>query len=67
MVKENRDEFRLLERALSENEGVINRELMEAQGSPVDLGGYYFPDIGLADKAMRPSSTFNRAIASLQS
>jgi isocitrate dehydrogenase len=61
-----KNEFRLLERALNDNEDVINRELMEAQGSPVDLGGYYFPDTGLADKAMRPSSTFNRAIASLQ-
>jgi len=61
-----KNEFRLLERALNDNEGVINRELMEAQGGPVDLGGYYFPDTGLADKAMRPSLTFNRAIASLQ-
>ncbi len=61
-----KNEFRLLERALNDNEGLINGELMEAQGSPVDLGGYYFPDTGLADKAMRPSSTFNRAIASLQ-
>ena len=61
-----KNEFRLLERALNDNEDVINRELMEAQGSPVDLGGYYFPDTGLADKAMRPSSTFNRAIASVQ-
>ena len=61
-----KNEFRSLERALNENEGEINRELMEAQGSPVDVGGYYFPDQKLADQAMRPSATFNRAIASVQ-
>ncbi|MEC9252701.1 MAG: NADP-dependent isocitrate dehydrogenase, partial [Pseudomonadota bacterium] len=61
-----KNEFRSLERVLNENEDEINRELMEAQGRPVDLGGYYFPDQKLADQAMRPSPTFNRAIASVQ-
>ncbi len=61
-----KNEFRSLERVLNENEDEINRELMEAQGRPVDLGGYYFPDQKLADQAMRPSATFNRAIASVQ-
>ncbi len=61
-----KNEFRSLERVLNENEDEINRELMEAQGRPVDLGGYYFPDQKLADQAMRPSVTFNRAIASVQ-
>ena len=35
------------------------------QGSPVDLGGYYKPDPEKADAVMRPSKTFNEALASL--
>ncbi|MFP6795830.1 MAG: NADP-dependent isocitrate dehydrogenase [Pseudomonadales bacterium] len=58
--------FQSLERVLAENEDTINSELMDAQGSPMELGGYYFPDPILADKAMRPSETFNRAITSFQ-
>ena len=58
--------FQSLERVLAENEDTINSELMDAQGSPMELGGYYFPDPILADKAMRPSGTFNRAITSFQ-
>jgi isocitrate dehydrogenase len=49
-------------RKLAENEATIAAELLSAQGSPVDLGGYYLPDDGLAEKAMRPSSTFNAII-----
>jgi isocitrate dehydrogenase len=33
------------------------------QGSPVDLGGYYFVDKTKADEVMRPSPTFNAALA----
>ena len=38
------------------------QEMLAAQGSPVDLGGYYLPDDGLTEKAMRPSPTFNAVI-----
>lgn len=44
---------------LSDNEKEIVIELNKAQGAPVDLGGYYFPDDVLTQKAMRPSETFN--------
>jgi isocitrate dehydrogenase len=40
-------------------------ELIAVQGSPVDIGGYYQPDPVLAEAVMRPSSTFNEAIATL--
>ena len=50
---------------LAENEAKINAELMAAQGSPVDLGGYYQPDFEKASKAMRPSATFNKTLDSL--
>jgi isocitrate dehydrogenase len=41
-------------------------ELNGAQGHPVDIGGYYAPKPDLAAKAMRPSATFNSALASFR-
>jgi len=35
------------------------------QGSPADIGGYYKPDDDRAGPVMRPSTTFNEALASL--
>ncbi len=40
----------------------INEELMAAQGEPMDIGGYYFPDPDKTEEAMRPSRTFNAII-----
>ena len=37
-------------------------ELEAVQGSPVDLGGYYFPDAARVEEAMRPSATLNAII-----
>ena len=37
-----------------------SRELNEVQGSPVDIGGYYFPDDELVTAAMRPSADLQR-------
>jgi isocitrate dehydrogenase len=48
--------------ALAANEARIVDELNGAQGRPQDIGGYYRPDPGLADRAMRPSATFNDVI-----
>ncbi|MEU8619584.1 NADP-dependent isocitrate dehydrogenase [Streptomyces sp. NPDC048623] len=50
---------------LSANEQKIVEELIAVQGSPADLGGYYQPDPAKAAAVMRPSATFNEAIASL--
>jgi isocitrate dehydrogenase len=47
---------------LTENEERIVGELIGAQGSPQDLGGYYMPDADRAAAAMRPSQTLNRII-----
>jgi isocitrate dehydrogenase len=49
---------------LSDNETKIEKELLEAQGKPVDLGGYYHPDDAKAARAMRPSATLNLVIDS---
>jgi len=51
--------FTKLAKFLKDNEDQIIKELTEAQGKPVDLGGYYKPDDIKAAKAMRPSITFN--------
>jgi isocitrate dehydrogenase len=48
--------------ALTENADKIDQELIDCQGSPVDIGGYFRPDPVLADKAMRPSATLNAII-----
>ncbi|TLX74407.1 NADP-dependent isocitrate dehydrogenase [Labilibacter sediminis] len=48
---------------LKDNENKILDELIEAQGSALNIGGYYHPDVELAEKAMRPSATLNAALA----
>jgi isocitrate dehydrogenase len=51
--------------ALAENEKTIVAELAAAQGSPVDIGGYYHPDAQRVDDVMRPSKTLNGIIDAL--
>jgi isocitrate dehydrogenase len=50
---------------LTDEEQAITGELIAVQGHPVELGGYYRPDDALASAVMRPSQTFNAALASL--
>ncbi|NCG22034.1 MAG: NADP-dependent isocitrate dehydrogenase [Rhodobacterales bacterium] len=57
--------FAATAQALADNEVVILEELIAAQGTPVDIGGYYAPNTELATAAMRPSATFNKIIAAL--
>ncbi|MFC1430141.1 NADP-dependent isocitrate dehydrogenase [Streptacidiphilus sp. N1-3] len=57
--------FAALAKTLSEQEQTIVAELIAVQGSPTDIGGYYHPDAAKAEAVMRPSTTFNEAIASL--
>ncbi len=49
---------------LKANEEKISEELLSAQGSQVDVGGYYQPNEKMASEAMRPSKTFNEIIDS---
>jgi isocitrate dehydrogenase len=51
--------------ALTAQEETIVAELNGVQGSPADIGGYYQPDDAKADAVMRPSATFNEALATL--
>ena len=63
--EELRAAFAPLAERLVEAEETIVGELNGVQGEPVDLGGYYFVDRERATEVMRPSATFNEAIASL--
>ncbi len=56
-------QFGPLAKELADNEEQIIRELVEIQGDPVDIGGYYHPDVEKTDAAMRPSQTLNRILA----
>ncbi|MED5801762.1 NADP-dependent isocitrate dehydrogenase [Gordonia sp. Z-3] len=55
--------FTSLAQALAQNEDAIVGELNGAQGDHVDLGGYYYPDPEMTASVMRPSKTFNDALA----
>ncbi|RKX46473.1 MAG: NADP-dependent isocitrate dehydrogenase [Verrucomicrobia bacterium] len=57
--------FAPLADALAASEGKIVDELIAIQGVAMDIGGYYRPDTALATQAMRPSETFNAALAAL--
>jgi isocitrate dehydrogenase len=59
------DAFAGLAKTLADQEQTIVDELLAVQGSPADIGGYYQPDPVLAAAVMRPSATFNEAIATL--
>ena len=56
-------EFTPIAKAMTENESKIVKELADAQGKPVDMGGYYLPDDAKTSAAMRPSATLNKILA----
>ena len=57
--------FKGLAETLAANESAIVEELLAVQGKPADIGGYYLPDADKAAAVMRPSKTFNEALAGL--
>ncbi|WP_406462762.1 NADP-dependent isocitrate dehydrogenase [Streptomyces sp. NBC_01622] len=57
--------FASLAETLAGAEQTIIEELLAVQGNPADIGGYYQPDPVKAAKVMRPSTTWNEALASL--
>lgn len=57
--------FKPVADALEANEEKISQELLDVQGHEADLGGYYWPDDAKTSAVMRPSSTFNEIIDSL--
>jgi isocitrate dehydrogenase len=57
--------FAPLAKSLTENEAKIVEELNSVQGNAMDIGGYYKPDAAKTSAVMRPSATFNAALAAL--
>ncbi len=54
--------FSTVAQEMAAKEDKIVQELIDAQGQPVDIGGYYHPNYEMASKAMRPSATLNAII-----
>ncbi len=55
--------FAPLARELADDQQQIVAELDSAQGTPVEIDGYYRPDVDKVAAAMRPSATLNEALA----
>jgi isocitrate dehydrogenase len=62
---ELKDNFTGVAQALTKQEEKIVAELNTAQGPAMDINGYYFADVTLAEKAMRPSETLNTILSAL--
>ena len=70
LAKQTRDpelqaRFAAVAQQMAENEEKIIQELIDCQGQPMDIGGYYIPDDEMAAKAMRPSATLNAIVDSI--
>lgn len=59
------EKFSEVAKELNDNEEKILAEIAATEGKPQDIGGYYHPDDEKAEKAMRPSATFNKIIESI--
>jgi isocitrate dehydrogenase len=62
---ELKNEFQELAKELENNELKIVDELNNAQGDPVKMDGYYFPNLEKVADAMRPSHTLNKVLESM--
>jgi isocitrate dehydrogenase len=60
--KDLQAQFTPLAKVLTDSEAKILAELSAVQGKPVDIGGYYMPDVQKLTAVMRPSATFNAAL-----
>ncbi|MQF82618.1 NADP-dependent isocitrate dehydrogenase [SAR202 cluster bacterium AD-802-E10_MRT_200m] len=56
------ERFTQVAKQLASNENKILQELKNAQGQPVEIGGYYHPNDEIAAVAMRPSATLNSIV-----
>jgi isocitrate dehydrogenase len=56
------ERFAPVAEAMEAAQETILQELLDAQGAPVELGGYYLPDTNRVRAAMRPSATLNRIL-----
>lgn len=61
-----KNRFTPIAKRLQQEEATIISELNAAQGSPVDIGGYYEPTEVLAKQQMRPSKTLNTILSEIK-
>ena len=61
-----KDDFTKVYQQLKDDQASIEQELLDAQGKPVDINGYYLADDQLIFDQMRPSKTFNAIVESIQ-
>jgi isocitrate dehydrogenase len=54
--------FKKVAQEMADNEEKILQELIDCQGQPVEIGGYYIPDNNMSANAMRPSATLNAIV-----
>ena len=54
--------FSKVAQEMADKEDKILQELIDCQGQPMEIGGYYIPDDDMTAKAMRPSATLNAII-----
>eukprot|EP00928_Gymnodinium_smaydae_P042483 TRINITY_DN285_c0_g2_i1.p1 TRINITY_DN285_c0_g2~~TRINITY_DN285_c0_g2_i1.p1 ORF type:complete len:546 (+),score=150.68 TRINITY_DN285_c0_g2_i1:121-1638(+) len=59
------EKFSAISAELEQNEKKICQDLIDCQGSPVDIGGYYHPDPSKLEKLMNPSATLNAIVAKM--
>jgi len=59
------NQFKEVYLQLHQNKEVILKELLDAQGTPQDIDGYYIPTLALVDKQMKPSGTFNSILENI--
>src|SRR5690554_747725 len=58
--------FAPIAKEMANKEEAIVKELNDAQGSKVDIDGYYIPDFDKTSAAMRPSKTLNTILDNLK-
>lgn len=63
--KSLKEQFAPIAETMRANEVKIVQELNDAQGSPVDIHGYYWPSEEIVNKEMRPSNTLNAILNNL--
>ena len=62
---ELKSQFEPIAKALLDHETKIVDELNAAQGNPVNIKGYYFPNESVVFDEMRPSKTFNEILSKI--
>ena len=63
---ELKDRFTKVAKEMDASAETILNELIDAQGSPVEIGGYFQPNEKLTSDAMRPSNTLNSLLDSIK-